>query len=485
LYITKTEDMFFNNDDDEDDFGEDFKPIEQLLQEFEKAKLGEKNIQLDEEEIEFLIDFFESSGDKENVKLAFEMGTSMFPFSSAILLRKAEWLTEQTKFGQALKALDDADLIDPHNIESLFLRVDILSDTNKHEEAIFILEENLPVYENEDKCDILLEMSEMYDELEDFDRVYDSLKRVLEYSPQHEEAMLRICFWADITNNQEDAILLYQKVLDENPFNTVAWYNLGVAYQGLKLFEKSVDAYTTCLDLDEKFEYAYRNLGDAHIQLKEFDKAIEVLEKHLSLGTPEDVILEAIAYCWEKKKEYAVARNFYRQASQLNPKDDQIFFKIGETYTKENDWEKAMKSYSVALHLNKDNSVYCLALANCLMELNAIKEALVLYLNAVRLKPGTKTTWLALVRGLYIAEYYDEAIAQLNLAESICGAKPEFIYYRSAVLLATGKTKDAVLYLEEALTLAPKKVSALNQLEKEIIHHPTFTDVIAQFKKKK
>ena len=106
-------------------------------------KFSIKNIQLDEEEIEFLIDFFESSGDKENVKLAFEMGTSMFPFSSAILLRKAEWLTEQTKFGQALKALDDADLIDPHNIESLFLRVDILSDTNKHEEAIFILDRDM------------------------------------------------------------------------------------------------------------------------------------------------------------------------------------------------------------------------------------------------------------------------------------------------------------------------------------------------------
>jgi len=48
-----------------------------------------------------------------------------------------------------------------------------------------------------------------------------------------------------------------------------------------------------------------------------------------------------------------------------------------------------------------------------------------------------------------------------------------------------GKTKDAVLYLEEALTFAPKKVNVLNQLEKEIIHHPIFTDVIAQFKKKK
>jgi tetratricopeptide (TPR) repeat protein len=475
--------MFFNNDDDED-FGDDFRPIEELLKEFQKAKLGEKAVKLDEEEIEFLIDYFESIGDKENIKFAFDMGCNLFPFSSNIMLRKTEWLMEQTKFGQALKLLDDVDLIDPYNIDSLFLRVDILTETNKQKEAIQKLEEQLPNHDAEEQCDILIELSELHDDLENFDDVYLSLKRVLVINPQHEDAMLRICFWADITNQQEDAIDIYKKVLDLNPFNTVAWYNLGVAYQGLKMYENAVDSYTTCIDLDDKFEYAYRNLGDAHIQLKQFDLAIEVLEKHLTLGKPEDVILEAIGFCWEKKKQYANARNFYRQASSLNPSDDDIFYKIGETYSKEMQWEKAIKSYTAALALNKNNASYCIALANCLMEMGGTKEALILYLNAVRIKPSSKTAWLSLVRALYHTEMYEEGISQLDIAEKFCGDKPEFTYYRATILLAMGKTKDAVLYLETALTIAPKKLSCIQVLDKGALQHPSFTDVIAMFKKK-
>jgi tetratricopeptide (TPR) repeat protein len=477
--------MFFNNDDDEEDeFGESFRPIDEILEEFNKAKRGEKAVKIDEDELEFLIDYFSDDADKDNIKFAFDLGASLFPFSSMLLVRKAEWLTEQTKFGQALKALDDADIIHPNNIESLFLRVEILTDTNKQNEAIKLLLQNVEHYNLSDQIDMYITLSELYDDIEDLDNVYSSLKKVLEIAPTNEEALMRICFWSDITNNQEDAIALYQGILEKNPFNAVAWYNTGVAYQGLKLYEKSVEAYTTCIDLDENFEYAYRNLGDALIKLKEFDNAIEVLEKHISLSKPEDVILEAIAFCWEKKKDYSVARNFYRQASQLSPNDPEIFYKIGETYTKESSWLKAMKSYKSALNLNQNNANYCIALGNCMLELNAAKDALVLYLNAVRIKPNAKANWLALIKGLYIAEYYAEAIAQIKLAQSMCGDKVEFVYYQAGILLAMGKTKDAVLHLEEALTEAPKKYIALNQLQKEIIHHPVFTEVIAQFKKK-
>jgi tetratricopeptide (TPR) repeat protein len=473
--------MFFNNDDEDED--DDFRPMDEILEDFFNAKRGEKNCKINEDELELLIDYFTDDSDKENIKFAFELGVNLFPFSSILLVRKAEWLVEQTKFGQALKALNDADLIFPNNIESFFLRIEILTDTNKHQEAINLINANVHNYGLQDQCDIYITLSELYDDVEDLENVYHTLKQVLKISPTHEDALLRICFWADITNNQEDALLIYQNILEKNPFNAIAWYNTGVAYQGLKLYEKAVESYTTCIDLDENFEYAYRNLGDALIKVKEFDSAIEILEKHISLSTAEDVILEAIAYCWEKKKDYRIARKFYRQASQLNPADPEIFYKIGETYTKEFAWEKALKSYSVAMQLNKNNANYCIALANCMIELNAPKDALVLYLNAVRLKPSSKSNWLALIKALYIAEYYEEAIAQVKLAQSICGEKPEFSYYQAGILLELGKTKEATLYLEEALTMAPKKYIVLNQLHKGIIQHPVFTEVIAQYKK--
>ena len=48
-----------------------------------------------------------------------------------------------------------------------------------------------------------------------------------------------------------------------------------------------------------------------------------------------------------------------------------------------------------------------MAIGNCLMEMDVKTEALVCYLNAVRLKPGNKTTWVALIKGLYLAGFYD------------------------------------------------------------------------------
>lgn len=472
----------FNDDFFDDD---DFRDIEDLLIEFFKIKRGEAHGILTEEDFEYLVDYFDTNSDRENAGLACDIATTLYPFSSTLFLRKAEWLMNQKKYGQALKILDQVEEIDPNNIECVFMKSDILLDQNRFSEAVDILEKNADKFDSVDKTDILLELSEIYDELEEFEKVYATLKRILMYEPTNEDALLRICFWAEINNFHEDSIELHNKIIDEVPFNAMAWYNLGVAYQGLKLFEKAIDAYDYCLAIDDKFEYAYRNKGDAFIQLKQFNQAIEVLEMHLSIAKPEDIILEAIGYCWDKQKQYAKARDYYRKASQLNPQDDQIFFKIGETYTKESQWEKAIKAYSVALHINKNNASYCLALGNCLMEMNAQKESLVCYLNAVQLRPDIKSTWQALVKALYTAHYLDEALSQLQIAVEHCGEKPEFIYYKSAILLAQGKTKEAVIQLELALASNEKKITALKFIDREIMHHPVFAEVLVRNKKKK
>lgn len=469
----------------DDFFDDDFREIDDLLIEFHKVKRGEPHSLITEEDFEYLIDYFDTNNDKENTSLACEFSTTLYPFSSSLFLRKAEWLMDQKKYGQALKVLDQVDEIDPNNIECVFLKSDILLEQNRFSEAVDILENHADHFDSVDKTDILLELSEIYDELEDYDKVYSTLKRILQYEPANEDALLRICFWAEINNKHEDSITLHKEIIEITPYNAMAWYNLGVAYQGIKLYEMAIDAYEYCLAIDDKFEYAYRNQGDAYMQLKQFDKAIEVLEIHLSIAKPEDVILDAIGYCWEKQKQYAKARHYYREASKLNPKDDQIFFKIGETYSKEMQWEKAIKAYSVALHINKDNASYCLALGNCLMELHADKEALVCYLNAVQLRPDIKSTWQALIKALYHSNYFDEALSQILLAEDHCGYKVEFTYYKAVILLAQGKTKDAVICLEDALTENAKKQNALHFIDKESIQHPVFAEVLVRYKKKK
>ncbi len=126
-----------------------------------------------------------------------------------------------------------------------------------------------------------------------------------------------------------------------------------------------------------------------------------------------------------------------------------------------------------------------MAIGNCLMELNVKSEALVCYLNAVRLKPDNKTTWVSLVRGLYIAGYYEEAILQLQVAMDHCGEKGDFFYFHAAALFELGKAKEAMLQLEKALSMAPAKVKLFTELNPEFLMRTPVTELIGKYKKSK
>jgi tetratricopeptide (TPR) repeat protein len=468
-----------------DDFNDDeWGPLEETLRRYEEVKKGESSSILDEEEFERVIEYYFQNSNEEQALLACDIARTYYPFSPSVLLLKAEILTQAQKYGQALNTLDEMEQYDSNNLDAALLRADILLAQFKYDQAALLLEQKSNEFEGKERTEILLELSDVYDESEEFDAVFDTLKRVIEVDKRNEEALQKICFWAEFTGRLEESVVIHTQLTDDDPYNALGWFNLGAAYQGLKLYEKSIDSYEYCVAIDEKFEFAYRNMADAYMRLKWYEKALEVLEKHIEIAKPEDVIFEAMGYCWEKRKDFAQARQFYRKASQLSPQDDGIFFKIGETYAREKQWEKAVKSFSVALHLDKDNASYCLAIGNCLMEMDVKSEALVCYLNAVRLKPGNKSTWTALIKGLYLTGYYDEAITQIEVAKEHCGEKGDFLFYQAAVLIELGKAKEAMLQLEKALKLAPKKLKIFTELNPEYLMRTSVAELIAKYKKK-
>lgn len=470
--------------DDDDYLDDEWNSMDELLRRYEEVKNGEAASIMEEEEFERVIEYFSQNSNEEQALLACDIARTYYPFSGTILLLKAEILTQAQKFGQALKTLDEMEQYDQNNLDATLLRSDILLGQFKYDQAALWLEQQSKEFEGKEKIEVLLELSDVYDECEEFDAVFDTLKRVIKIDRRNEEALQKICFWAEFTERLEESVTLHTQLTEEDPYNALAWFNLGAAYQGLKLYEKAIDSYEFCVVIDEKFEFAYRNMADAYMRLKWYESAIEVLEKHLEIAKPEDVIFEAMGFCWEKQKNFQRARYYYRQASQLSPQDDAIFFKIGETYTREKQWEKAVKAYSVALHLNKENASYCMAIGNCLMEMDVKSEALVCYLNAVRLKPGNKTTWVALIKGLYLSGYYEEGLTQLEVAREHCGDKPDFRYFQAALLLELGKSKEGMVQLEHALKKAPKRLKIFTDLNPEYLRRSSVTDLVSKYKKK-
>jgi tetratricopeptide (TPR) repeat protein len=163
----------------EDDFNDDeMDAFEHTLRRYEQVKKGESSAILDEEEFERVIDYYFQNSNEEQAMMACDIARTYYPFSGTILLLRAEILTQAQKYGQALRTLEEMEQFDAHNLDAVLLRADIFMSQFRHEQAAKWLEEQSAHYDGKDKIEILLELSDVYDENEDFDSVFDTLKKV-------------------------------------------------------------------------------------------------------------------------------------------------------------------------------------------------------------------------------------------------------------------------------------------------------------------
>ncbi|HTO15075.1 MAG TPA: CDC27 family protein [Edaphocola sp.] len=472
--------MFDDDFNDDEYFGGN---MQELIKVYHSIKKGENVRFLDNQEYEWIIDYFYQNGQEAEALIACELALIHHPFSSEFSILKAELLFQAQKYRQAISVLDEIDSKEHYLLDAIILRSDILVAQFKFDQAAAHLEEMSKVFTGRDQIEIMLELADVYDDCEQLDAVFDTLKAILELDPNCDEALHKICYWADFAEKQEESIALHQKIIDQYPYSSLAWFNLGSAYQGLKLYEKSIEAYEFCVAIDEKFEIAYRNMAEAYMRLKWYDKAIESLQRNLELGKPEDIIFEAIGYCFDRKKQYAQARHYYLEAIKLNPLDDSVLYKIGQTFMKEQGWKNALTCFIKALDLDKENPLYSLAIAECYLNLEQEEESINFYLYTIDLKPNYRKGWLSYIRALYIFQSYRDVLKKLKEAVEYISLGAEFFYYDALALFALGKTKEAMIRLEDGLQENIKKVKIIEELQADLLQRKSVVDLIAKYKK--
>lgn len=466
-------------------YRQDREEIKALLQQFDNLRNGKTNSFLEEDSFERIIDYFDEKEELSQALEAAEYGIEQYPYSSMLLLKKADLLIALKHYQEALSILDQAELLDSKDTNLYILKTDAFLALDQQQKAAAVLEAAIEDFDGEEKLDLLFELADVYDDYENFDKVFDCLKMILEQDPNNEEALYKICFWTDFTGRNEEGIRLHQKIIEDFPYNELAWFNLAAAYQGLKLYEKAIDAYQYAVAIDEKFDYAFRNMGDAFIRLRRYKDAVEVLEKVLELARPEDVIYEAIGHCYDKMGNYAQARFNYRKASHLNTDDSQLNYKIACTYMNEEQWDSAVKNLEIALRIHRLQPEYNLAMGQCYMQLGKLDDAITYFGNVVRVRPKNLNGWIELFKCLYKAEMFEEAMEYAGFAYEQTDGKPVFLFYKSAVLFAMGKSKEALLQLESGMSRNPKLIKKLIEISPSLLQLQPVVDIIARFKKKR
>ena len=152
--------------------------IRELLSQFEKLRSGKGVAYISEESFERIIDHFDDQDSIPSALEAADMGISQFPYSSTLLVKKADLLIATRHYKKALSLLDKAEILDKNDIDIYILRTDAYLALDKQDMAVAILEEAITYFEGEERIDLLFELADVYDDYEAFEKIFDCLKLI-------------------------------------------------------------------------------------------------------------------------------------------------------------------------------------------------------------------------------------------------------------------------------------------------------------------
>jgi tetratricopeptide (TPR) repeat protein len=442
--------------------------LRELLTRFEQALADDVLTFFEDEDLEQIIEHYQDMDNMDMALQASNYGLELNPYNALFYLRKADVLFELRRFEEAMACTDLAALYDPSEAEIYFLRADLYVQREEYRKALECLEEALERADPEDHAEILVEMAEVYGDLEDFDEMFLKLRQALDLDPNSEDALSKLWYCVDISEKYEESIALNRQIIDRNPYSYLAWYNLGKAYAGMELCEKALEAFGFVQAIEEKFGPVYRDCGEMHYRLGQYKEAISFLLQAQEYNEPDEEVFFRIGNCREHLGEWGSARHNYRKALQLDPYYHEAYFRIGHTYLAQNNREQALRNFRKAIQLDGEDAEYRAELGRLQYELDNVEQALVSYREALRIRPDYPPHWVQYSRMLAEAGEREAAVTASAEAIAHCGELALLYYLHASCLLVSGRRREGMERLQQALHIDPTSHPVLFELFPEL-----------------
>ncbi len=242
--------------------------------------------------------------------------------------------------------------------------------------------------------------------------------------------------------NIDEAIRLWQEILRQEPDNSFAYNNLGVAFDDQGNLEEAIDNYRRAIDLDPDYAVAHNNLGEA---LEEWadtrEVPLECQELILGPADPADPCEMFFNRSWDARGE---AIDAFRRATELNPDFVAAHYNLGSALSMraprrgdEQLMDEVMKAFSRVIELDPNHAEAHRGLGDILyakassfgrevQDPNQLAEAIAYFEKAITLSDeNSEFDYSRLGRAYHLLGNLDLAIQNYRLALAI---DPDYSY---------------------------------------------------------
>src|SRR5690606_10980632 len=315
-----------------------------LIEKFEEMLKSRNSYFFDVEDIEFLVDYYIERGVHHKARKAAIHGLSLYPNSSALLLKQAHALLVGKKPVKALEILDYLEAAEPLNTEMLLFKAVVHRNLSDYEGTKSCLIKALNAT-SENKEDIYLDLAFEQEMVEDYVGAIQSLKQSLEINPEHEPSLFELGYCYDMAQELENGVDFFQNYVDDYPYSFVGWYNLALCFEKLSLFEKAIEAIEYCLVIKDDFVNAHILHANMLTSCDRDKEAIDAYMESLEYDPKNPMVYAAIGECFERMEMWSLAEANYLEALKLDPKYVDALMGLGAVKDFEHNYTESLSLY--------------------------------------------------------------------------------------------------------------------------------------------
>lgn len=416
----------------------------------------------DADEFELIITHYLEIGKMALARKATKIAFEQHPASSGLKLLKVEILIFEERLEEANELLQELYDIEPYNPEIYIQKASIFSKQNQHEESVEVLKNAAELLGDDEEVFSQIAMEYMF--LEDFEKAKVYFMKCLHLDEEDITALYNIIHCFDYLDQPEEAIEFLNLFIDQHPYSSIAWHQMGLQYTEIENLEKALDCFDYAIISDDYFLGAYMEKAKILEELERYQDAIECYETTLELEDATAFAYLHIGLCYEQLKKFDIALEYFNKSLQEDPLLDKTWMAITDFYCHQNQYRQALYYIEKAIAIDEENIHYWKRYAQINTHLNRHKEAAKALLKSEELSQEEFENHITTCDVLIQGEAYDNALEEMEDVEQDFPNTVEIEFRLAGLYLLVNDTKLGLFHLKKALSLDSDYVFLLRDL---------------------
>lgn len=207
-----------------------------------------------------------------------------------------------------------------------------------------------------------------------------NLCKAIESNPTDPAALRKLGIALLNQKKNDDALIVFRKVIEIEPNSSNNHNNLGVAFTRLQKPQEAISAYRKAIELDANNNRAHQNLASALLNTKDQAAALTAWRKVVELNPNDALAKNNVAWFLlthddVKQRRPQEALSLSRKAMELDPKSWVHLDTHSVAAYRNGSWQESLDSREKMIKLRKARTEDKFFLAMCLWQLGKKSEA--------------------------------------------------------------------------------------------------------------